>query len=323
MSNSDILIDALSVSRNKRDRSTYYRTLSKAGDPYGELALGVVEQSLISGRTAKHFAEFGAACAGINLNDNLWLQISNDLMLADFDAREAQSGAKGEARHLPWNAIRDYHYAVFRKHGLPAYAWTAGIPLDLASGATYPDADNGTTTSRNANAAQLWNEMLTSGDIISVAWDSFAPERKAILFKLGLQSSTQQQRISQLPGAPTAPAFTAYTATNSAVISFYAGQSITFLIEKLSFSWKNSTAAACKQAVDIMTCTDLLNKRESSALFWMRGVTLAALPTTWDTTSPVNFFQPLNLSFGDVVDKSYRAFLLYTQRSLDPKSILK
>ncbi|QDH16585.1 hypothetical protein [Swingsia samuiensis] len=147
------LLDALKIPYDRGDRSWYYRTLINYGDPYGKLALGVVEQSLFSGRVARHFAEFITSewWFGQELDNNKWLGISYALMTADYNAR-LNPTAKDQTNNLYWTTIRDYHAKVFRDHHITELAWTAFIPLELAGA---------------SKGAQLWSDMLRSGIIPS------------------------------------------------------------------------------------------------------------------------------------------------------------
>lgn len=145
------IFNSLKSYQDCKNRNEYYRCLLKAGDPYGKLALGVVEQSLFSGRVARRFAECIARQTGVIINDRLWLKISEELMIADFDVRKTQYHATGELCFLDWITIRGYHAQVFKDNGIPAKAWTAYIPLNLVG---------------NAQAPLLWRAMLEK-DIIS------------------------------------------------------------------------------------------------------------------------------------------------------------
>ncbi|OUJ10197.1 hypothetical protein [Acetobacter sp. DsW_059] len=145
------IFNFLETYHNCKNRNEYYRCLLKAGDPYGKLALGVVEQSLFSGRVARRFAECIARQTGVIINDKLWLKISEELMAADWKARKLLYAQKQDLRFLDWITIRDYHAQVFRNNRIPAKAWTAYIPLNLVG---------------NAQAPLLWRAMLEK-DIIS------------------------------------------------------------------------------------------------------------------------------------------------------------
>ena len=172
------IFNSLKTYHDRKNRSEYYRCLLKAGDPYGKLALGVVEQSLFSGRVARRFAECIARQTGVIISDRLWLKISEELMDADWEERQERYAKKQDICFLKWNTIRDYHAQVFKDNRIPAKAWTAYIPLNLVG---------------NAQAPLLWRAMLEK-DIISSSLRTV----RDVLTPLSQKAGVTQQTIPLL-----------------------------------------------------------------------------------------------------------------------------
>jgi hypothetical protein len=131
-----------------RDRTGYYNTCgAETGDPYAGLALGVVKGSEVSGRVAANFAQEVGRRYCSTIDRAKWLAISETLMQVDLAARQGEDGHNVDGT-LTWRTIRDYHVAVFGRpeFNLPAFAWTAWIPLEIQN----TDDDR----------ASLWADML-------------------------------------------------------------------------------------------------------------------------------------------------------------------
>lgn len=135
-------------------RAPYYKALQAAKDPYGRLALGVVQQNQIAGMAAYSYALEVAKRYCRPIDKAGWITLSVDLMRRDFRARQVEENFDRNSPSLQWFVIRDYHAAAFRRVcGLPPEAWTAWIPLLLEG---------------EAGDAQLWRRMLTE-DFLVVA----------------------------------------------------------------------------------------------------------------------------------------------------------
>lgn len=240
------LLTVLSTAYSRRDRDAYYRTLAHFGDPYGKLALGVVNQSLISGRTARFFAEFIAGNWGHPLSPALWLQISYQLMISDFEHRFAPQ-AKDRTDSLYWGTIRDYHVDTFQKFGIPGRAWTAFIPLEIVG---------------VSGAPALWSDMLRRG-IIPVGLESVADVLAPIARQAGLTSPT--------PGLILPPAGAAAPA----------GILLGTLLADLTH---RTVLQRCKNDIEAMRCIARSTEQED-AILWLDGVYHAAAPTMWRTLS--------------------------------------
>ncbi|QDH17230.1 hypothetical protein [Swingsia samuiensis] len=146
------IIDELQIPHDHGDRHGYYTVLKRHADPYGNLALGVVDANAFAGLVAIYFIK-GASLYYLNktLSDDLWLKISIQLMKADFSARRALR-IYDRITYLYWITVRDYHQATFEYAGIPRLGWTAYIPLEIVG---------------PSKGADLWNKMLKHGIVLS------------------------------------------------------------------------------------------------------------------------------------------------------------
>ncbi len=146
-------------SRGDAGRVPYYQAIAASGDPYGTMALGVVQQSNMAGRVAYSYAKEVGKRYCRPIDDKRWLGISTRLMQADYVARRTDGSDGSGSPGLRWSVIRDYHRLTFAEVGqLPAEAWTAWIPL-------YLDGEG--------KAPKLWQRMLTEDFLtigVQTAW---------------------------------------------------------------------------------------------------------------------------------------------------------
>lgn len=146
-------------SRGDAGRVPYYQAIAASGDPYGRMALGVVQQGNMAGRVAYSYAKEVGKRYCRPIDNDRWLDISISLMRADYRAREDDASYASGSPSLQWFIIRDYHRATFAEVGrLPPEAWTAWIPLLLDG---------------EGNDSKLWHRMLTEDFLtigVQTAW---------------------------------------------------------------------------------------------------------------------------------------------------------
>jgi Ca2+-binding RTX toxin-like protein len=136
----------LAAAKDAGDRIAYYSLLSDFGDPYGKLALAVVNSDPGGGATASYFITIQAQIDGNPLTSNELASISLNLMQADYAARLASGGAE-----LGYAQIQDYHQLVFGLAGLTPSAWTANFPLNYLESVE--------------EKQELWATLLNSGSM--------------------------------------------------------------------------------------------------------------------------------------------------------------
>ena len=131
LTNSDI--ETLQDFVDSGNRAGYYNQLSEWGYDYPELAGGVVSENTLSGRLANiHLAET-AHRGSVTLNLSQSVQISENLMQADFALRSAPNSPSRSGQALSVDDIANYHYEVFENAGIDRNAWTATAPLEVYS----------------------------------------------------------------------------------------------------------------------------------------------------------------------------------------------
>ncbi|KQT48572.1 hypothetical protein ASG47_09555 [Devosia sp. Leaf420] len=123
----------------------YYSQLSAWGYAYGALALGVVTQETLSGRTANRFF---INQSGVFEPDDL-ATVSLALMNFDLEARRDANG-----NDIGYHAISEYHREAFELVGANIDAWTPTRALNELD-----EEDRGA----------LWISLLTSGELSSGA----------------------------------------------------------------------------------------------------------------------------------------------------------
>ena len=176
------------VQRGATGRVPYYNRLSSLGDPYGQMALGVVQQSNMAGIVARSYAIAVSQRYCRPIDEAMWLQISTDLMRADFNARGRAESFEPGTPALLWNVIRDYHVSVFATYGLPPETWTAWIPLQIDG----PAKDR-----------RLWQRMVTE-DFMVVALQTVWLVMGRIAHKQNITRDMSQHVIPSLQAAPPA-----------------------------------------------------------------------------------------------------------------------
>ncbi|WP_106755236.1 hypothetical protein [Pannonibacter carbonis] len=78
-------LDQLADYAQQGNLTAYYTLIQSKGDPYGGLALGVVQNNTFSGITARNYAEtFHRDKTGGTLDDATWHSISISLMNRDL-----------------------------------------------------------------------------------------------------------------------------------------------------------------------------------------------------------------------------------------------
>lgn len=130
----------------------YYTELSRLGYSYGDLALGVVNDSTVPGSTARAFFEVKNGDEGGSFDGN-WGDLSNDLMRLDFAARIQKFNAaqSGDADvYLDHQQQIQIHQAAFREYGVSIEGWTA-FPFLNVLGTDY------------ASREAVWQSMIKNG----------------------------------------------------------------------------------------------------------------------------------------------------------------
>lgn len=182
-------IEALDDCQKRGDagRAAYYRTLATAGDPYGRMALGVVEQSNMAGKVAYSYAKEVAKRYCRPISDDRWTKISVDLMRSDFAARRSPENYEAGAPGLQWFVIRDYHRLAFARTGLlPPEAWTAWIPLFIDG---------------ESKGQKLWHRMLTE-DFLTVGVQTAWLVAGRIVHKAGVHHEMAEMVVPTLKMMP-------------------------------------------------------------------------------------------------------------------------
>ncbi|MCV9907033.1 calcium-binding protein [Brucella sp. HL-2] len=127
-------------------RALYYTTLASYGIDYGNLALGVVFEDQLSGKVANEYFMRVAASEGVNVSNQQWDAIGNDLMHRDLDARFAKRDQHSDGGRdyytysdLTYQDIENYHDRAFgtlggtvpEGQGVSIAAWTAWLPVQV------------------------------------------------------------------------------------------------------------------------------------------------------------------------------------------------
>lgn len=155
------------------DAVGYYEQLATYEYDYGRLAAGLVDNTSLNGQIARKFAESVARVEQKSLTESGWGTIIQELMKADFDAREdvftdnGGSARQGVDVTLSVEAIEQYHTVVYHDFGneLPIDAWTPYVPLKYA-----------------ADKDAKWAEILNSSDsLFSQAWNGTLRVRSCML----------------------------------------------------------------------------------------------------------------------------------------------
>jgi len=145
----DTELDTLQEFVDTGDRVGYYGQLEDWGYKYGELARGVVTGDQLSGRTANNFfqdraedqlnaynEENGftpndAGYASPDLSKTDMAELSQALMQADFEARNAYDSPNRNGERLSVTTVQDYHAEAFQEQfddrmpgGVTIEAWT-------------------------------------------------------------------------------------------------------------------------------------------------------------------------------------------------------
>ena len=165
-------LDQLAACVRARDRTEYYKVVTRSGDPYGGLALSVVKQSLLAGRVAKSYAEAVATMWNRPITTEKWLQISEALMRADFAARQVDRSFEPGTPFLRYDVIRAYHVDTFKEvDELPGLAWTAWVPLEIDG---------------PGKGQKLWHRLVTE-DFLTVAVQTCWLTLGAVVHQAGVE----------------------------------------------------------------------------------------------------------------------------------------
>ena len=97
-------LNKLGVFVSANDRHGYYTTLASYGVIYAALADGVVQQNTYFGRITDLYFRSQAGFEGVSVTKAIDLQVSLQLMRADFNARYDAGG-----NELDYKEIRQYH----------------------------------------------------------------------------------------------------------------------------------------------------------------------------------------------------------------------
>lgn len=117
-------LDILNQHAEAGDRVAYYEALDSFGDIYGRLALGVVLNDTVAGSSANRYFLNIADEEGQSISANQFTRISLELMLADNEVRQQNSGTANI------DQIQDYHEEVFQQFAsVSANAWTPNYYL--------------------------------------------------------------------------------------------------------------------------------------------------------------------------------------------------
>ncbi|MCV3274408.1 hypothetical protein, partial [Roseobacter sinensis] len=100
-------LDILDQHAKAGDRVAYYEALDSFGDIYGRLALGVVLNDTVAGSSANRYFLTIAGEEGQSISGNQFTRISLELMQADNQVRQANSGTANI------DQIQQYHRDVF------------------------------------------------------------------------------------------------------------------------------------------------------------------------------------------------------------------
>lgn len=113
---------------NAASRANHYNDVAEFGDPYGNLAAGVATNSTLEGIIANTFLQDMAASRyGTNLTPDQMIEISRQLMNADF-----QSRSDADSSTLTPAQIQTYHDQVFNDYGLGSEVWTEELPFEIS-----------------------------------------------------------------------------------------------------------------------------------------------------------------------------------------------
>lgn len=120
-------IDELQGYITAGNREAYYEALASWGSGYAELALGVVRNDTLAGRTANNYMAAYADQHNIAYSPVIQTQISVALMNADFDLRRDLFINDNYTGELSGKDIQDYHGIVLPINGFPPEAWSLEI----------------------------------------------------------------------------------------------------------------------------------------------------------------------------------------------------
>lgn len=131
-------VNLLESFRDNGQVADYWGFLASKEYLYANLALDVFQGTQGAGNVARLFAQNVGAITGTNpdLSGNEWAEISQGLMSADFNLRQAMFDNGNSVVELSGQQIEDYHTVVFQGANLPPDAWTAFAPLNIGN----PDA---------------------------------------------------------------------------------------------------------------------------------------------------------------------------------------
>lgn len=150
-------LQAIVLSGESGSRIAYYSKLASFGIPYGTLALGVVLEDTLSGRTASQYLKISGIKEGKTITTEQIDKIGDSLMLSDFQARSINSfQMNGQLlfRDLNYLQIRGYHVisydtlggTVSPGQGLSPNAWTAYAPIETLGYSRWNDMINNPST---------------------------------------------------------------------------------------------------------------------------------------------------------------------------------
>ena len=168
------IIDDLRAAAAAGNPNLYYSILAGAGDPYGRLALDVVNPIGFEGAAARDYANSVGAAIGVTLSGAQWFDLSIALMQQDLDAREGKYADTGSALNLSVKIIRNYHANIFGLFSLPPEAWTAEIPLRMSG---YSEA---TWQLMLVDGGGFVGSLLKGGIIFSIVAAPFAAESQTL-----------------------------------------------------------------------------------------------------------------------------------------------
>lgn len=146
------------------NRDAYYSYLEGLGYQYGGLAGGVVREDSYSGLIANAFMAETAVQYGNAITIQTSLEISYDLMSADFNARAALVSRNGFAGELGAIVHYEHHKVVFGNsgYGLDIENWTAAEPIEY-----FIENYQGLGFDNPSHAANYIFEMMMDSNLLS------------------------------------------------------------------------------------------------------------------------------------------------------------
>jgi len=135
------------------NRELYWNYLANTpgNDGYGLLALGVVRNDNMPGKTANTYARGIAEETRPGMTERDWEAVGVDLMRNDLATRSQlyESGRRDQALNLPGSAVAKVHDETFELAGIDREAWTPRKLMLMAEERDGPQA-----------VERIWNTML-------------------------------------------------------------------------------------------------------------------------------------------------------------------